>query len=105
MDKLNKIRRPTVRTSEMRRGRRIACRIKATLSLGNFEVGCTIEDVSKSGCRIRISGIEINPGERILIKIIGKDIRKQGIVIWTNFDEIGVSIIGEFGVEARQYFV
>ena len=92
-DCLKRLKNPAVRTGEYRRCRRVACHVSATLVIGTFEIACVIEDLSISGCRISVSGVEVTRGEIVFVRIPRKKIEKKARVVWFNDSEIGLALI------------
>ena len=94
-DLLHRLRNPAVHSFDERREPRQACnRVAALNSEGlSTPIGCVIEDLSPSGCRLRLTARALfAPDDMVSLFIPCCRLVLTGRAVWQKGDEIGVML-------------
>ena len=94
-DLLHRLRHPTVRSFDGRREPRQACNRVAALNREGLStpIGCVIEDLSPSGCRLRLTArAHFAPDDLVSLFIPSCRRVFTGRAVWQKGDEIGVML-------------
>ena len=94
-DLLRRMRHPTVRSFEGRREPRHDCNRVAALIFEGLPapIGCVIEDLSLSGCRLRLTAhVVLTPEDAVSVFIPCCRHMTTGRIVWQRGDEIGITL-------------
>ncbi len=92
---LRRMRQPRVRAFEGRREPRHACHHVASLSGAALPtpIGCVIEDVSRTGCRLRLTArTALAPDDETSLYVPCCRMKLAARVVWRKGDEMGVAV-------------
>lgn len=92
---LNRMRHPMVRSMEERREPRHDCNRVAALNCKGLPapVGCVIEDLSSSGCRLRLTThARLTPEDAVSMFIPCCRRVTTGRIVWQRGDEVGIAL-------------
>ena len=88
---LARLRNPEVRVGEQRSARRHDCRWSGMVHQAPRDVPCIVENISHSGCRIRVVGASLAAGEPVVVRIPPQKMVLDGVVAWSRPGEAGIS--------------
>jgi hypothetical protein len=89
------LRKPTVR-GEIRSTPRVDCTVPAIIQDKGVSIGCTVEDLSITGCRVRLNSF-MKLSQNFLFEFPRKDIKVLAELIWINGDEAGIRFLHTSG--------
>jgi len=85
------LKKPTVR-GEIRSTPRVECTVPAIIQDKGVSIACTVEDLSITGCRVRLNSFTKLSG-RFLFEFPRKNIKVLAELIWINGDEAGIRFL------------
>ncbi|MDD7910990.1 MULTISPECIES: PilZ domain-containing protein [Pseudovibrio] len=86
--------KPKLIEMENRAHPRRACRWRAVLLVEPFNRACVVEDIGEGGCRISVNPRDLTIGSHVVINVVSKGTRFEGIIRWIQGDEVGIAFEG-----------